>query len=669
MKNKMSIPRFIALIGFIFVIMFAYGLRLMNIQIVNADKYKDRLPSLYTRTQRLKAARGEIFDRNGVPLAVNTIGYDLTINKAYFPSGSENEIILRLISILSQAGEDWNDTLPITETAPFKFVEGRENAVSKLKKYLNIEQYSTVDDVVYWLKDKYGLEEASDEEFRAVAGVRYEMYLRDFSMKTPFVFASDISMDTVTKISENSALLKGAVIEETTVREYVAGDIAPHLVGIIGPLYPEDLEDLPDDYSLNDYIGKIGVEKAYESDLRGKDGEMTVYLDSTGKVISTEVTTDPTPGKSVYLTIDANLQRAVQDSLAMHIDYLKKQEDMDHGKDVTAGSVVVMDVDSGELLASANYPSYNLSTYYEDYSTLIKDENNPYYNRAFSGIYAPGSTYKPSVSLAALSEGLITSSSTINCSGKYEYFPAYQPTCMGVHKNTNVINALRVSCNIFFYDVGRQLGIDCVNHYSSLLGLGQPTGVELPERTGRLAGPEYRESIGLDWFAGDVLQASIGQSDNAFTPLQLANYASTLANGGKRMDVNVIKKITSYNNEETLYEAAAEVAVDLSKYGVTSSVLNTVKEGMVRATAGTAGAPLRNYPIEIASKTGTPETGSSLNAAFICYAPADDPEIAISIILENAGHGYNASQIARYILDYYFFGIDPEPLPEETEKN
>ena len=669
MKNKMSVSRFFVLIGLIFAIMFAYGLRLMNIQIVNADKYKDRLPSLYTRTQRLKAARGEIFDRNGVPLAINTIGYDLTINKAYFPSGSENEIILRLVSILSQAGEEWNDTLPITETAPFEFVEGRESAVSKLKKYLNIEQYATVEDAVYWLKDKYGLEEATDEEFRAIAGVRYEMYLRDFSMKTPFVFASDISMDTVTKISENSSLLQGAVIEETTVREYVAGDIAPHLVGIIGPLYPEDLEGLPDDYSLNDYIGKIGVEKTYEDELRGEDGEMTVYLDGTGKVISTEVTTHPTPGNSVYLTIDANLQRAVQDSLATHIEYLKQQEDTDHGKDVTAGSVVVMDVASGELLASANYPTYNLSTYYEDYSTLIKDENNPYYNRAFSGIYAPGSTYKPSVSIAALSENLITASTTVTCTGKYYHFPAYQPTCMGVHSATNVLNALKVSCNVFFYDVGRQLGIERVNRYSSLLGLGQATGVELPERTGRLAGPEYRESIGLDWFAGDILQASIGQSDNAFTPLQLANYAAALANSGKRMDVNVIKKITSYNNEETFYEAVPEVVVDLADYGVGESALSTVKEGMLLATAGTAGAPLRNYPIKIASKTGTPETGSSLNAAFICYAPADDPQIAISIILENAGHGYNATQIARYILDYYFFGITPPALDQESEKN
>ena len=653
------------MILFLLCITVVFGLRLVNIQIVNADKYLERAPSLYTRTQRITAARGEIFDRNGVPLAVNKIGYNLTINKAYLDTSSENEMILRLISLFRQSGEDWNDSLPISDSAPFEFLPDREKDISKLKKYLGVEQYTSVEDVIYWLRDLYDLEDFSDRDFRDVAGVRYEMALRDFSMKTPYTFATDISMDTVTKISENSLFLPGAVVEETTVREYVAGDVAPHIVGIIGPIYADDLENLSEDYSLDDYIGKLGIEKAYENELRGTPGETTIYLDSKGNVLNVEETVSPTPGNSVYLTIDVNHQRALQQALATQIAFLQSQEDADHGKDVTGGCAVVTDVKSGEVLAIANYPTFDLSTYYSDYATLITDPNSPYYNRALRGIYAPGSTYKPSVATAALSEKIISASTTINCTGRYTYFPVYQPTCMSVHRNINVINALRVSCNIFFYDIGRQLGIDRINSYSALFGLGQPTGIELPESAGRLAGPEYRKAQNLDWYSGDVLQAAIGQSDNAFTPIQLVNYAATLANDGKRMDLNIVKKISSYNGEQTVYEATPSVVVDFSDYGVDRSVFETVREGMVLATAGTAGAALKNYSIPIASKTGTPETGVSLNAVFICYAPADDPQIAICIVLENAGHGYNASQLARYFLDYYFYGIEI-PTAEEV---
>lgn len=670
MQNKRTRIRIVLLMVLLLGVFCSFGMTLAEIQIVNGESYQAKKEIIYTRTQRIKAARGEIVDRHGQPLAVNKVGYDITFNRAFFPSDNEsiNTTILRLSAILLEHGESWIDNLPLTETAPFEFLEGRAQEIRVLKEFLGVEQYAGAEDVVYWLRERFGLQKASDSEFRIAAGVRYEMHRQDFSLRLPYTFAQNVSMETVSMISENSQMLAGVIVEETPVRDYVAGNIAPHIIGMIGPIYAEELEALSDDYGYNDLIGKSGVEKEFEQALRGTDGEMVVSVNQRGEVVDVEETVAPIPGRTVMLTISKEMQQVAQLALERQILHLQQQETEEEGNRADAGAVVVIDVKTGDILAAATYPSYDLGLYYEEYAENIANEANPFYNRALDGLYAAGSTYKPAVAIGALTEGTVTQHNTVLCSGIYTFFSSYQPTCMGVHGNTSLVNSLRVSCNIYFYDVGRLLGIDGINKYSAMLGLGQATGIEIPEKTGHLAGPDYRAAIsGANWEAGDVLQAAIGQSDNAFTPLQLANYAATLANDGRRMNLNIVKSIVSYHYDKTYYEAEPAVEVDMQLQGVDAESFAIVREGMKQATFGTAYMTFGDYPISVASKTGTPETGSHPNAAFICYAPADDPEIAIAVVIENGWHGYSGAPVARDIFDYYFFRESETEKPDPVD--
>ena len=665
MKAKLLHRRIIELAVMLVMIFAFYGLKLIDIQVVNGDAYEERTQTVYTRTQRVKAARGEIVDRYGQSLAVNINSYDIVFNKAFLEDGTINDTILRLASILLEAGEDWIDTLPITETAPFEFKEDSDAAIKSLKNFLGIEQYATVDDTIYWLKETFGLEDATDSQFRIIAGVRYEMNRRDFSMKNPYTFAKNVSIETVTRISESISSLSGVTVKNVPVRKYTNGTVASHIIGITGLISDDQLELLEEGYMMDDYVGKSGIEKVYESELHGEDGEQIVYINTDGEVINVEQSKTAVPGNTVRLTIDYGLNRVAQQALEDQITLLQSTDEPDKGSEATAGAVAVIDVKTGELLVNATAPSYSLSDYYSDYSDLVTDELRPLFNRVLNGAYAPGSTYKMVAATAALNEELITPYTTVNCEGVYTYFSAYQPTCMGIHGKVNVIDAIRVSCNIFFYEMGRLLGHETLNAYSEMYGFGQNTGIELPESIGVVAGPEYREKIGGDaWQAGDSVQSAIGQSDNLFTPIQLANYAATLANNGKRMKVSVVKSITSYNYDEIIYEHEPEVVYDLVEDGgVDPEIFETLREAMIRAAGqngylGTAHHEFDNYPITIAAKTGTPQTSSSPNAVFICYAPAYDPEIAIAVVIENAWHGYWAAPVAKAILNEYFFGSD-----------
>ena len=663
MKAKLLNRRIVELIVMLGMIFAFYGLKLMDIQIVNGDHYEERTQTVYTRTQRVKAARGEIMDRYGKSLAVNINSYDIVFNKAFLEDGTINDTILRLASILLEADEEWIDNLPLTETAPFEFKEGEETAIKKLKNFLGVEQYATADDTVYWLKKKFGLEDATDSQFRIIAGVRYEMNRRDFSMKNPYTFAKNVSIETVTRISESISALSGVTVKNVPVRRYTNENVASHIIGITGLISEDQLELLESGYTLDDYVGQSGIEKAYESYLHGEGGEQIVYVNTKGEVVNVEQSKVAVPGNTVALTIDYELNRVAQQALEDQIALLQSSGEPDHGSEATSGAAVVLDVKTGELLANASAPSYNLSSYYADYSDLIDNELRPLFNRALNGVYAPGSTYKMVPATAALNEGLITPYTTVNCEGVYTYFNAYQPTCMGIHGKVNVLDAIRVSCNVFFYEMGRLLGHETLNSYSAMYGFGQHTGIELPEATGVVAGPEHREKTGGGaWQSGDSVQSAIGQSDNLFTPLQLANYAATLANNGKRMRVSAVKSITSYNYDQIIYEHKPEVVYDLVEDGgVDPKIFDTMRDAMIRAAGqngyiGTAHHEFDDYPITIAAKTGTPQTSSSPNAVFICYAPAYDPQIAIAVVIEKAWHGYWAAPVAKAILNEYFFG-------------
>lgn len=642
-----------------------YVSRLVQYQIVDGESYATRDEQTYTVTVAIEASRGEIFDRYGRPLAVNKQGYAIAFDKTYIPAGELNQTILTTLRLLEKMSETWNDSLPISRAEPFTFLEGQDTLVEALKTRYRLNAWATAEDLLNAMKSSYNIsDDFSPEEVRMIASVRYAMDIYGFNVQNPYTVAEDVSSDTVMLFEENSFQLPGVTAKEVAVRDYPNGTVAPHVVGTVSPIYAEEYEELKEKgYSMSDKIGRSGLEAAYEDYLRGEDGEKTVTFNMSGEVVKEEITKQPVAGGAVYATIDSGLTSFTQAALGNRISEIAANAaEGDPGYDACAGAVVIEQVKTGELLTVAVWPSYDLSTYYEDYSELAADPSRPLWNRAMYGTYAPGSTFKPCVTLAALAEGIVTDDTKVNCNGVYTYYEDYQPTCMGSHGATNLVRALQYSCNIYYYEVGRLLGIDAIDEYANAMGLGVKTGVEIGEAEGVIANPEYKAELLQLWNPGDVIQAAIGQSDTGVTPLQLASYTSTLATKGIRYKTRLVRAVKSYDLTETLYEAEPEVMADLSEY---AEAFESVRDGMIAsATAGTVQSWFGNYSVLVATKTGTPQTGQSEksnNSSFIAFAPADDPEIAVAIVIEQGGHGYYIAPLMKDILDYYFSHLEEAP--------
>lgn len=649
------------IIIFVIIVAAIFLLRLMIMQIVEGESYRSYLTEGYSVTKTIEAARGDIVDCYGRSLAVNRVRYDITFDKNNIVKNTENSVILELISILEENGEEWIDNLPISSEAPFEYT-GSETARKRLRKHLDLAEFASAEDVVFRLKEKYRLESMSDEDFRKVAGVRYEMDRVGYNYTTPYTFAKDVSATTINIISEHSYYFQGVEITESYEREYPNGDVAPHIIGITGIIYEEEYANLDKSvYGMNDIIGKSGLELAFENILKGKDGKMKITYDADGEIISEEIIEEAVPGATVVSTINIDLQRVAYNALEKQILKLRSTAEAGKGKESEGGAVVVMKVGTGEILAAANYPSYNLSTYYKDYSALLETDYNPLFNRVAEGTYAPGSTFKPVVATAALQLGTITANTTVNCEHVYTFFDDYQPTCLGFHGRINVRQALGYSCNIFFYETGRQIGIDNIRQYAYYYGLGEPTGIEIKERIGQVSNPNWAADNGISWFKGDILQASIGQGYSLFSPIQMANYVATIANKGVRVNAHFVKSINSHDFSELLYETPVEVLSDME---MTDYTYKTVLSGMLQSSQDSSGFVWGDFDIKVASKTGTPQTSTAtVNSTFICFAPADDPQIAIAVIIEKGWQGYTAAPVAKEIMQYYF-GTESGSAPE-----
>ncbi|MDF2567958.1 MAG: Cell division protein FtsI/penicillin-binding protein 2, partial [Oscillospiraceae bacterium] len=626
--------RLIILSSLIFVIFVACCARLMQFQIVEGSQYRDQANKKTISTVRVKAARGEIVDRYGRPLATNKVGFNIIFDRAFMATGTENEIIAKLKNIMDKAGEEWVDTLPITKTKPYKFEDKKESDVARAKKVLGLNSYATAQNCIDELIEKFKITGYDEETKRMIASVRFEMLQSEFSLNNRYTFAEDIATATVAKIKEQNYDLKGVDVIEEATRDYVSGTIAPHIIGTLGPIYAEEYKTLKEKgYQMNDVVGKDGIEKTFESYLRGTDGIRQVEQNARGDVVSVVDKKSTVPGNTVMLTIDKYFQQKVQNILADHIKWLRTSAPKGNG--AKAGAVAVLDAKTGEVLALATYPSYNIKDYRKKYSELATTKNQPLFNRTLWGTYRPGSTYKTSVATAALCEGVIGKGSTVYCNHVYTYYPApFRPKCTGYHGSISVVNALKFSCNIFFYDVGRRVGIDTINEYSQKLGLGVPTGLEIPNATGVLASPAYSKKMGAVWNAGNVVQASIGQLDTAVTPLQMAIQAATLANDGTRYEAHLIKSVQSYNYENIISQTQPKVA---SKITGKTAQFDIVTEGMKAAASRLTGShSLSRYSFDVAIKTGTPQTATNkFNSAVIGFAPADEPEIAIAAIIED----------------------------------
>ncbi len=673
-ERKTVVRRMMGLIAIAGVLIGLYGFRLIFLQLVNGDSFKSQATNTTDYKFTVTAARGDIVDSKGTRIASSTTGYNVVLNKLLMGDEDLDTMLQKIVGLLEKNDERWNDTLLIGQpdaAGNYSFTADSENtteqrALATMKENLGLQQYATANDVMEKLVEDYDLSAFPLYWQRILGGIHYEMQLQAFSNVNNFIMAENVSEATVATIKENSLSLPGVEIVETSTRSYEQGTVLPHVLGRVGKITAEKWKVTDENgqvtyplrekgYNMNDIIGISGLESAYEDELRGKDGVETITRNSDGVIVNTALTTVPEPGHTVQLTIDSDFQKAVDQALASNVQMISKAYGTD-GARANAGAVVVLDVKTGGVLAASNYPSFDQNLYSSQYSEYSADENMPLFNRALQGLYTPGSTYKPSVAVAALDTGLINRYSTVLCNGVYTYYKDYHPKCTrhGHSGNIDVVTAIKWSCNIFFYDVGRRLTSDVYDSYAYKLGLGQRTGVEVSEALGHLTtknDSNYTESL-------DV-QAAIGQGNTAVTPIQLATYAATLANRGTRYRTHFVKAILDSNTGKTLQETQPEVVEVIEDKGET---FDLVKEGMI-GVSQTIPA-LASYPYTIACKTGSPQrsesyyVGSTLkhytNATMIAYGPAEDPQIAIGIVVEYGGAGARTGQLVADIFNAYF---------------
>lgn len=685
-ERKTAVRRMMLLIAVAAVIIGLYGFRLIFLQLVNGDSFTAQATNTTDYKFTVTAARGDIVDSKGERIASSTTGYNVVLNKLLMGDEDLDTMLQKIVGLLGENGESWNDSLLIGQpdaAGHYEFTAASDNAAEQkalaaMKDNLGLQQYATADDVMEKLVEDYDLADFSLYWQRVLSGIHYEMQLQAFSNVNNFVMAENVSEATVATIKENSLSLPGVEIVETSTRSYEQGTVLPHVLGRVGKITAEKWKVTDENgqvtyplkekgYNMNDIIGISGLESAYEDELRGKDGVETITRNSDGVIVNTALTTVPEPGHTVQLTIDSEFQKAVDQALAKNVEWIKNT--YADSKQANAGAVVVIDVKTGGVLAASNYPSFDQNLYAAQYNEYSADENMPLFNRALQGLYTPGSTYKPSVAVAGLDTGLLNRNSTVNCTRVYTYYKDYRPRC-AQHGHGNgpidVINAIKWSCNIFFYDVGRRLTSDVYDAYAYKLGLGQRTGVEVSEALGHLTtknDSNYTESLDI--------QAAIGQGNTAVTPIQLATYAATLANRGTRYRTHFVKAILDSNTGKTLEETQPEVMDVVEDKGET---FDLVREGM-KGVAQTIPA-LAGYPYTIACKTGSPQrsegyyVGSTYkhytNAAMIAYGPAEDPEIAIGVVVEYGGAGTRTGQLVADIFNAYYAMKDGTLTVDDT---
>ena len=684
-ERKTVLHRMLLLIAVACVIMGLYAMRLIFLQLVNGDDFKAKATNTTDYNFTVTAARGDIVDSAGRRIATTATSYNVVLNKLLMGDRDLDAMLQQIVELLRENGESWNDTLLIGQpdaAGRYAFTDDDSSAsdqkqLADMKETLGLQQYATADDVMEMLVEKNELQGFSLEWQRVLAGIHYEMDRQAFSNVNNFVMAENVSAATVATIKEHSLQLPGVEIVETSARSYDQSDIIPAVLGRVGKITAEKWKVTDSNgqvtyplrekgYNMNDVLGISGLESVYEDELRGKDGVETITRNSDGVIVDTRLTTVPEPGHTVQLTIDSNFQRAVDKALAENIDMINRVYNTGTMK-AAAGAVVVLDVKDGSVMAASNYPSYDQNLYASNYSEYSSDPSLPLFNRALQGLYTPGSTFKPAVAVAALDSGLINQYSTVYCNGVYNYFKDYHPRCTrhGHSGNIDVVTAIKWSCNIFFYDVGRRLTSDVYDAYAYKLGLGQRTGVEVSEALGRLTTKnDSNYTASLD------VQAAIGQGNTVVTPIQLATYAATLANNGTRYRTHFVKAILDTNTGEVLSETKPEV---MDVIEGTGNTFELVRQGM-KQVPSTISGKISSYPVPIACKTGTPQRSETyasgkhyLNAMMVAYLPADDPQIAIGITIEYGGYGARTGDLVVDIANAYF-ALKDGSLAQQAEE-
>lgn len=665
----------------IYIVGIVLLVQLFNLQIVNGEEYRERSNTRLTRETTLKAARGNITDSTGNKLVSTKLGYSLEIYKSKADTQTLNNTILAIINTLEANGDSYVDTLPIT-AEPLAFtLEGDE--LAKWKTKYDIKQEYTVEQVFQYLKEKYEIQNENIVEARKIMNIRYEIARNGYSNTKAVTISKNISEISAAQFSEQSAKFPGVNVVKEPIVSYPLGTLASHVLGYVGRITADELKGKEDTYTPNDMIGKSGIQYVFEEYLKGKDGVGQIDMAVDGTVTDEYIAEEAVAGNDVVLTIDANLQKVAEEALKNNIEKIRNGGFSDQS-DANAGAVVVMKVQTGEILAMASYPDYEPGLYAEGISKEKQAEYNdnttlPMLNRAISRTSPPGSTFKMVSAITGLQEGAITTTEKINDTGVYPR--AYHPVCWyyssyhSGHGWLNVSQAIKHSCNYFFYEVGYRVGIKNLAKYANYFGLGIKTGVELRGETkGVAAGAE-----GDDWYLGDAIQTAIGQSSNDFTPIQMTKYTSMLANGGKQIDVTLIKTIRKADGTEISKEEINQYVKE--KMGITEEEtepieisqenLDAVLEGMRGVTSesgGTAYSTFKDFNIEVGGKTGSAQTGINdiTNAWFVGFAPFDNPEIAVVVLVENGGHGGYTAEVARDIMAQYF-GMNASKVTEDMQ--
>ena len=650
--------RVIALLAFFGAFLLLFAAVLYDAQILHGGENRAKSISSNAASETVTASRGIITDRNGKVLVSNRLAYTLVFDRSGFDDDAAlNAAILRLVQLCEETGTGWNDTLPIGRVGNFlRYSNARSETFDKFIEKNDLTSGASGRQLLSELRELYHVDESlSEREARLIVGVRYELHSRD-----SYTFAEDVSTEVLSLITDGR--YEGVTIRTASARVYNT-TLAAHILGTIGPIWQEEWSSNEDTgyvgyadkgYSMNDLVGKDGVEKAFESYLRGTDGRRLITTDETGKITGELYTREPQPGGTVALTLDIDLQADVEAALAETISGMIDKDSNERG-----GAAAVVSVGTGEVLALASYPTYDLSTFNEDYDELVNDQRLPMFNRATQGIYAPGSTFKMVTAVAALESGIITPSSIIQDRGIYTYYKDPQPMCWiysqtgSTHGRINVSQAITDSCNYFFYEVGRLTGIRTLDSYASQFGLGQSTGIEIGDSSGVLASPEWAESHDQEWTDGQTITAAIGQSYNLFTPLQLANYVATLVGGGDHYQAHLLKNVKAYDNSRLLYMYDDK---PMNTVEISDSTLSAVTRGMHELTvSGSVAYAFENCVVSAGAKTGSAQVGTDIaNGVFVAYAPYEKPEIAVAIVIEKGGSGAALANTAVEIINSWF---------------
>ena len=659
MKNPHpSRRRVYVLLGFFGAFLVLFLAVLYNAQVVNGTENRARSISSNTASETVTASRGIITDRNGKVLVSNRLAYTLVVDKSGFgkDDAALNDAIWRLIALCQEQGVAWNDTLPMTTgNSPRLTTKSTGETFREYLKDNKLPTDGNSEALLEAMRTLYGIDSSyTTAQARLIAGVRYEL-----DGRSSYTFAEDVSTELLGRITDGK--YQGVTIKTAAARVYDT-KLAAHILGTVGAIWQEEWRSdestgyvgyADKGYSMNDLVGKDGVEKAFEEYLHGKDGKRLITTDENGKITGELYTREPQPGGTVALTIDIDLQQVVEDTLAETIQGMIDKDSNERG-----GAAVVIGVGTGEILACASYPTYDLETFNQDYKELLADERLPMFNRATQGVYAPGSTFKLCTAVAALEEGIITPSTIIEDKGIYTYYRDPQPMCWiwrqahTTHGRINVSQAIVDSCNYFFYEVGRLTGIAKLDEYASAFGLGQSTGIETGDVSGALASPEWAESHDREWTDGQTITAAIGQSYNLFTPIQLANYVATLVSGGEHYEAHLLKNVKSYDNSRIIdvYDKGT-----LNEMHISESTMAAVTKGMHDLTHDSLQGAFSRCVVEAGAKTGSAQVGTDIaNGTFVAYAPYDDPEIAIAIVVEKGGSGSLLANAAVDIINAWF---------------